>query len=65
MRGIGQGFTYNLGRGLGAFIPFVVGALSKQMGLGVALGVFGGASYAVMAVAAYMLPETKGKVLEP
>lgn len=66
VRGVGQGFTYNLGRGLGAFIPAVVGMLASRMGgLGPALGVFAGASYALMAVAAFMLPETKGKVLEP
>ena len=66
VRGVGQGFTYNLGRGLGAFVPYVVGALAARLGgLGVALGVFAAVSYAVMAVAAYMLPETKGKVLEP
>ncbi|OYX36309.1 MAG: MFS transporter [Caulobacterales bacterium 32-69-10] len=65
VRGVGQGFTYNLGRALGAFIPFVVGAMATRMGLGQALGVFAAISYGVMAVAAFMLPETKGKVLEP
>ncbi len=65
VRGIGQGFTYNLGRGLGAFIPFAIGALSARLGLGHALGAFAGASYALMAVAAFMLPETRGKALDP
>jgi MFS family permease len=65
VRGVGQGFTYNLGRGLGAFIPFVIGAMSNQLGLGQALGVFAALSYGVMAMAAFMLPETRGKVLEP
>ena len=32
--------------------------------LGTAIGVFAFSAYAVMAVAAYMLPETKGKNLE-
>jgi MFS family permease len=65
VRGVGQGFTYNLGRALGAFIPFIVGSMAAQMGLGKALGVFAAISYTVMAAAAFMLPETKGKVLEP
>jgi len=65
VRGVGQGFTYNLGRALGAFVPFLVGALAAQMGLGRALGVFAAGSYALMAAAAFMLPETRGKVLEP
>lgn len=65
VRGVGQGFTYNLGRALGAFVPFLVGALAAQMGLGRALGVFAACSYALMAAAAFLLPETRGKVLEP
>jgi MFS family permease len=65
LRGVGQGFTYNLGRGLGALVPAVVGWMAARMGLGQALGVFAGASYAVMAAATFMLPETRGKALDP
>jgi MFS family permease len=65
VRGVGQGFTYNLGRGLGALVPFVIGAMATRLGLGQALGVFAALSYGLMAVAAFMLPETRGKVLEP
>lgn len=65
VRGLGQGFTYNLGRAFGALVPAMIGYLSALMGLGMAIGVFAGAAYGLMAVAAFMLPETKGKVLEP
>jgi len=65
VRGVGQGFAYNLGRALGAFFPAMVGFLSGRLGLGVAIGVFGFSAYAIMAVAAFLLPETQGKVLTP
>lgn len=63
VRGVGQGFTYNLGRATGALFPTLVGYLSATMPLGQAIGVFAGIAYATMAVAAFLLPETKGKVL--
>ena len=66
VRGVGQGFTYNLGRVLGAFTPVVVAHLSETvLPLGTAIGVVAGAAYALMAFAAFMLPETRGKILEP
>ncbi|HTI67891.1 MAG TPA: MFS transporter [Caulobacteraceae bacterium] len=65
VRGVGQGFTYNVGRAVGALFPALVGFLSVEMGLGRAIGVFAGAAYLVMATAAFLLPETRGKVLEP
>ncbi len=63
VRGVGQGFTYNVGRAAGALFPALVGFLSAQMTLGRAIGLFAGIAYATMAVAAFLLPETKGKVL--
>jgi MFS family permease len=64
VRGVGQGFAYNLGRGTGALFPTLVGYLSATMPLGQAIGVFAGIAYATMAIAAFLLPETKGKVLD-
>jgi MFS family permease len=64
VRGVGQGFAYNLGRAVGALFPALVGFLSARMSLGIAIGVFAFAAYALMAVAAYLLPETRGKPLE-
>lgn len=63
VRGVGQGFAYNFGRATGAFFPLFVGLLSGSIGLGPAIGIFAASAYAIMAVAAFALPETKGKVL--
>lgn len=63
VRGVGQGFSYNIGRAIGAFFPAMVGFLSGRMGLGLAIGAFAFGAYSLMAVAAFMLPETKGKAL--
>jgi MFS family permease len=63
VRGVGQGFAYNVGRAAGAFFPTMVGYLSLKISLGLAIGVFAGAAYLVMAVTAFLLPETRGKVL--
>lgn len=63
VRGIGQGFAYNAGRATGALFPTLVGVLSTRMPLGEAIGLFAGLAYATMAVAAFLLPETRGKVL--
>jgi MFS family permease len=65
VRGVGQGFTYNIGRATGALFPALVGYLSAQIPLGQAIGLFAGIAYATMAVAAFLLPETRGKVLDP
>lgn len=62
VRGVGQGFAYNIGRAAGALFPALVGLLSAHMPLGQAIGVFAAAGYATMAIAAFLLPETKGKV---
>jgi MFS family permease len=63
VRGVGQGFAYNVGRAVGAFFPAMVGFLSGRMGLGAAIGAFAFSAYAIMAVAAFLLPETRGKAL--
>src|SRR5215471_6613649 len=63
IRGVGQGFAYNLGRATGALFPTLVGYLAATMPLGRAIGIFAAVAYATMAIAAFLLPETKGKVL--
>lgn len=65
VRGVGQGFAYNVGRATGALFPTLVGVLSAKMALGQAIGIFAGVAYATMAVAAFLLPETRGKALAP
>jgi MFS family permease len=63
IRGSGQGFCYNLGRGFGSFFPILVGTLSQGMSLVKAMGIVAGSGYLLVIVAALCLPETKGKVL--
>jgi MFS family permease len=63
LRGSGQGFCYNFGRGIGALFPFLVGALSTTTSLANAIAIFAVAAYGVFFLAAYALPETRGKVL--
>jgi MFS family permease len=61
-RGTGEGFCYNVGRGLGALFPGIIGFLATAIGLGgaVAFGVFG---YVLAIVALAFLPETHGREL--
>jgi len=63
MRGSGQGFAYNFGRGIAAMNPFFVGMLSAKLSLGQSIGVFALIAYGLLIVAALLLPETKGRVL--
>jgi len=65
VRGVVQGFAYNAGRATGALFPTLVGLLSARIPLGEAIGLFAGLAYATIAVAAFLLPETRGKVLAP
>jgi MFS family permease len=64
MRGSGQGFSYNMGRAIGSLFPLMIGLSSQSMALGEAIGIFAGAAYGVMILAALTLPETAGKQLE-
>jgi MFS family permease len=63
LRGSGQGFCYNFGRGIGALFPYLVGALSTTTSLANAIAIFAVAAYAIFFLAAYALPETRGRVL--
>jgi MFS family permease len=63
MRGSGQGFAYNFGRAVAALNPLLVGLLSASLPLGQSIGVFALIAYGVMAIAALLLPETKGREL--
>jgi MFS family permease len=63
VRGEGQGFCYNFGRGIGAFFPTLVGVLSAKVLLGTAIGIFAAISYAIVILAALALPETRGREL--
>ena len=64
IRGTGQGFCYNIGRGVGAVFPALVGFLSSVMPLGQAIAIFSFGAYSLVIVALLMLPETAGRSLE-
>jgi MFS family permease len=64
VRGSGQGFSYNLGRGVGALFPALVGYFSAHMQLGRAIAIFAVSAYLLMVAAVLMLPETRGVDLE-
>lgn len=64
LRGSGQGFCYNSGRGLAALFPTLVGVASARMPLGEAIGLFAGGAYGLVIIAALLLPETRGRELE-
>ena len=63
MRGSGQGFAYNFGRGIGALNPWLVGLLSASVSLGKAIAIFAASAYIIMIIGTVALPETRGKEL--
>jgi len=63
IRGSGQGFCYNLGRGIGSFFPIAVGTLAQTGSLVKAIGMVAGGGYLLVVVCALLLPETRGKSL--
>jgi MFS family permease len=63
VRGVAQGFCYNVGRGIGAIFPAMVGFLAARFGLGNAIVVFSGCGFGLMIIALFLLPETKGRAL--
>lgn len=64
IRGSGQGFAYNMGRAVGALFPYLIGVVSHDVPLGETIGLFAAVAYGLMVVAAFSLPETRGKQLE-
>jgi MFS family permease len=62
IRATAQGLTYNLGRGVSALAPFVVGTLAAAWGLGAAFSLTSTA-FLVAAVLWIWIPETKGRAL--
>jgi len=64
LRGSGQGFTYNLGRGVGALFPALVGYFSARMSLGRAIAMFSVSAYVLMVLSVLLLPETRGRELD-
>ena len=63
VRGSGQGFVYNFGRGMSAFSTPLVGYLSSTVTLGTGIGIVAVSGFAVVILMVLLLPETRGKVL--
>jgi MFS family permease len=63
LRATGQGFCYNAGRGVGAALPAMVGVLSANMSLTLAICGAAAIAYALVVIASFLLPETRGVVL--
>jgi MFS family permease len=63
LRGAGQGFGYNIGRGIGAVGPAAIGVAAARVGLSEALAL-AATSYGLCLVALLFLPETRGKHLD-
>ena len=63
IRAAGQSFSYNFGKGMGAFCVAGVGALAKNMPLGKAIGAVSLCAYLLAIAATFMLPETRGRHL--
>jgi MFS family permease len=59
IRARAQGLTYNLGRGVSAVAPFVIGAVSSGRGLGFAF-LLTSVAFFFAGIVALLLPETKG-----
>lgn len=63
IRATAMGLSYNIGRGLSAVAPFVVGYVATHFGFQYAFFLLAGA-FLLGAMLALALPETKGKALE-
>lgn len=63
IRASAQGFCGNAGRAAGAVMPTIVGLIGNNMKLGAAMGICACAAYAVVVIAAFVLPETRGRDL--
>jgi MFS family permease len=63
VRATAMGLSYNVGRGLSAAAPAVVGLIATRAGFGAAFLVLA-AAFLAGALLALLLPETKGRALE-
>ena len=61
MRASGQGFAYNVGRGVAAFGPLAVGAWAASIGLGAAILWVGLVASVVAPAAVWALPEPRNR----
>jgi MFS family permease len=63
VRAAGQGFCYNVGRGVAGIGPFAIGWLASLAPIGTAMSVVAILAYLLAIIAVLFLPETRGKAL--
>jgi len=63
VRGSGQGFCYSAGRAFSAACPALIGVWSTHISLARSIGAMTVGAYALVVVAAWALPETRGRLL--
>jgi MFS family permease len=63
IRGTGQGFTYNFGRGLSALAPLIIGSMADRHGIGTALGISSG-FFLLGAVLIFTLPASNRQLAD-
>ena len=63
VRGAGQGFCYNVGRGVAGIGPFAIGWLASVAQIGTAMTVVAIFAYLLAVGAVLFLPETRGAIL--
>lgn len=61
MRATGQGFAYNVGRGVAAFGPLSIGLFTATLGLGNSIMAVGAIGATLALIAVWALPETRNK----
>jgi MFS family permease len=61
VRGSGQGFCYSIGRAIGAACPALIGLWSGHVALGQSIGLMTVGAYSLVVIAAWALPETRGR----
>lgn len=62
-RGVGVGFTYNMGRMASAASPMIIGYFAEMWGLGSALAITA-MGYFLAGITIFLIPETKGRTIE-
>jgi len=63
VRGSGQSFSYNAARLLAAGVPGLISWLSERSSFNRSIDLIAVAAYGVVVIVAFLLPETRGKVL--
>lgn len=64
LRGSGLGFCYNVGRGIAAMFPLLIGLSTSRIGIGPAIALYVLSSCILVLIAVLLLPETRGRLLD-